>query len=233
MVMTCVLTVWVASISAEAQTAPVAGYDLLETSPGTSVDLTSIGLGVVPLQGVPIAISLGNADTIMHRPSNTTFGEPQQLLVTALFMKSTSSVVFQGQNADVYVTLNNSAGVIPTTVLPQPDPLKASGGIITISGGQSTGGTFVANFAMNADIILVRAGTSVTNAKNYIAHQPAPTKTFTPETSTWSTTPPAGYPLSTTFPSGSFFPIVPKDNGPHVVTFATCQANRTGCISQP
>jgi hypothetical protein len=217
--------------------APVAGYDLLETGSGASVDLTSIGLGVVPLQGVAIESSLGDTDTIMHRPGNTTFGQAQTLLVTALFMKSTNSVVFDGQSADVYVTLNNSAGVIPTTVLPQPDSLNASGGTITIN----SGGSFTSNFVMNADVIFVHAGTSVTNPANYIAHQPAPQVAFTPAASSWSATGPGGYPSSTTFPSGGFYPTLPAHNGPHPVKYATCGAGvqatgqatgRAVCISQ-
>jgi hypothetical protein len=221
-----------------AQAAPTAGYDLLQTEPGTSVDLSSIGLGVVPLQGVPINSALGSTDTIMHLTGNTTFGKPQQLLVTALFMKSTSSVVFQNQNADVYITLNNSAGVIPESVLPQPDKLAASGGTITISGGESTGGTFVSNFVMNADVILVKAGTSVTNPANYIAHKAAPKVSFPPASpSSWSTTAPKGYPFTTTFPAGGFYPTVLVHTGPHPVGYATCSAEgdekgKAACVSQ-
>lgn len=221
------------SALSSAQAAPTAGYDLLKTGAGASVDLTSIGLGVVPLQGVPIQSTLGGTDTIMHRPGNTTLGQAQQLLVTALFMKSTNSVIFQNQSADVYVTLNNSAGVIPTTTLPQPDGLNASGGTITINAG----GTFTSNFVMNADVILVHAGTSVTNPANYIGHQPAPQVSFTPATSSWSATAPAGYPSSTTFPSGGFYPTLPAHNGPHPVTYATCGATgkakgKAVCVSQ-
>ncbi|HYX51914.1 MAG TPA: hypothetical protein VE783_00565, partial [Candidatus Limnocylindrales bacterium] len=40
-----------------------AGYDLLQTGSGASVDLSSIGLGKVPLQGVPIQTSTGSTDT--------------------------------------------------------------------------------------------------------------------------------------------------------------------------
>jgi hypothetical protein len=224
------------STFALAQAAPTAGYDLLKTETGASVDLSNMGLGVVPLGGVPIESALGTTDTIMHRPGNTTFGTAQQLLVTALFMKSTNSVDYQNQSADVYVTLNNSAGVIPTTVLPQPDTLNASGGTITIS----SGGTFVASFVMNADIILVHAGTSVTNPANYIVHQPSPQVSFGAATSTWSATPPTGYPSSSTFPSGGFYPT-PVEKGPHPVTYATCGTTSGNaknaavemCVSQP
>jgi hypothetical protein len=214
------------SVFASAQTPPTAGYDLLATTAGSTCDLTIIGLGVIPLEGVPIASSLGDTDTMMHRPTNTEFGQPQTLLVTALFMKSTKSVVFQGKAADVYVTLNNSAGVIPTSVLPQPDALKPSGGTITIN----SGGAFTANFAINADVILVNAGTSVTNPKNYIAHQPASPVSFAPVASSWSATPPNGYPFSSTFPSGGFIPIMPP-HPPHTVTYATCGSSPS-CESQ-
>lgn len=221
------------SILAAGQAAPVAGYDFLTTGNGASVDLTSIGLGVVPLQGVPIEAALGVTDTIMHRPANTVFTVPQSLLVTALFMKSVNSLEFQGQLADLYITLNNSAGAIPTSVLPQPDTLNASGGTITIDGGQNTGGTFNATFVMNADAIFVHAGTSVTNSANYIAHQAAPQVSFSPATSNWSTTPPAGYPSSTTFPAGGFYPImVAHTNGPHPVTPATCGSAVTTSVNK-
>jgi hypothetical protein len=206
-------------ILASAQSAPSAGYDLLTTASGTSVDLSSIGLGTVPLQGVPIEAALGSADTIMNRPGNTTFGVAQTLNVAALFMESTNPVEFDGQSADVYVTLNNSGGLISTNVLPQPDTLNPSGGTITVS----SGGTFTANFVVNADVIFVPHGSSVTNPSNYIAHQAAPQVTLSPATSTWSSTPPSGYPSSSTFPSGGFYPILPAhNNGPHPVTPAKC-----------
>lgn len=225
--------VCIGSILAAGQAAPVAGYDFLSTGDGASVDLTSIGLGVVPLEGVPIEAALGLTDTIMHRPTNTVFNQPQSLLVTALFMKSVNSLEFQGQLADLYITLNNSAGAIPTTVLPQPDTLNASGGTITVTGGQGSGGTFDATFVMNADAIFVHAGTSVTNSANYIAHQAAPQVSFSPATSSWSTTASAGYPSSTTFPSGGFYPImVAHTNGPHPVTPAKCGNGVTSSIDK-
>src|SRR5262245_44088286 len=51
-------------------TAQSAGYDLFQTGTGTSVDLSSLGLGVVNLQGVAIQGSTGNTDTIIHRTQN-------------------------------------------------------------------------------------------------------------------------------------------------------------------
>src|SRR5579884_240611 len=162
----------ICSLSLSAQ-AP--GYDLLQTGSGASVDLSSVGLGTVPLQGVPIQTSTGSTDTIMHRTKDVTGGGTTPVDVTAVFMKSTSSVMFQGQPVDVYVTLNNSGGTIPTSVLPQPDALSASGGSLT----SRTDGTFDSNITVNADVIFVKAGTSVTNSANYVAHQAAPSVTLT------------------------------------------------------
>ena len=208
------LAVLVCALPAAAQTA---GYDLLQTGSGASIDLSSLGLGTVPLQGVPIQSSTGSTDTIMHRTQDIVGGGTTPLNVTALFMKSTSSVTFSGQQVDVYVTLNNSAGAISTSVLPQPDTLTASSGSLTAR----TDGTFDSSITVNADVIFVKAGTSVTNSANYVGHKPASSITLTSSGSTWSSTPPAGYPSSSTFPSGGFYPK-PVHNGPHPVVPSTC-----------
>src|SRR5215472_15710012 len=108
-----------ASALAAAQTA---GYDLLQTGSGASIDLSSVGLGNVSLTGVPISGSTGNTDTIMHRTQDVPpGGGTVNLEVTALFMKRASSVTFNGQSVDVYVTINNSGGKISNSVLPQAD----------------------------------------------------------------------------------------------------------------
>jgi hypothetical protein len=181
-----------------------AGYDLFQTGSGTSVDLSSAGVGVVQLQGVPIQSSTGNSDTILHRTQNVpTGGGTVPINVNALFMKSTSSVTFKSQPADVYVTINNSGGAISTSVLPQPDSLSPSSGTLTVR----TDGTFDSNLTVNADIIFVKAGTSVTNSSNYLGHQSAAATTLTSTNSTWSTSAPTGYPSSTSYPSGGFFPV--------------------------
>jgi hypothetical protein len=181
-----------------------AGYDLFQTGSGTSVDLSSAGVGVVQLQGVPIQSSTGNSDTIIHRTQNVpTGGGTVPINVNALFMKSTSSVTFKSQPADVYVTINNSGGAISTSVLPQPDSLSPSSGTLTVR----TDGTFDSNLSVNADIIFVKAGTSITNSSNYLGHQPAAATTLTSTNSTWSTSAPTGYPSSTSYPSGGFFPV--------------------------
>jgi len=179
------------------------GYDLLQTGSGASIDLSSLGLGVVPLQGVPIQSSTGSADTIVHRTQNIPSGGGSvPVNVTALLMKSTSPVTFHSQPADVYVTINNSGGTISTSTVPQPDSLSPSTG----TGTFRTDGTFDSSLTVNADLIFVKAGTSVGNSGNYLGHQAASAISLSSTNSSWSTTPPPGYPSSTSFPSGGVYP---------------------------
>ena len=214
----------VCSLPAVAQTA---GYDLLQTGSGASVDLSSLGLGNVALQGVPIQTSLGNTDTIMHRTQDTVGGGQTPVEVTALFMKSKSSVTFNGQAADVYVTVNNSKGAISTSVLPQPDTTSSSGTVTVYSGG-----TFDSSINVTADLIFVKAGTSVTNSANYLGHQAASPITLSSTGSSWSASPPAGYPSSSTFPSGGFYPR-PVHNGSHPVVPSSCNTGTGTPSPQP
>jgi hypothetical protein len=205
-----------------------AGYDLLQTGSGASVDLSSIGLGNVPLQGNPWDTSLGSTDTIMNRTQNIpATGGSSNVAVTALFMKSKNSVTLNGQAVDVYVTLNNSGGKISTSTLPQPDSLSPSSGSVAVRND----GTFDSSITVNADLIFVNAGTSVTNSSNWKQHQAASSITLTSSGSSWSSTPPAGYPSSSTFPSGGGFYPRPVHNGPHPVVPASC--NTTTNPTQP
>jgi len=198
--------------------AQTAGYDLLQTGSGAEIDLTSLGLGKVPLQGLAIQGTTGNADTIMHRTQNMPPGGGKvSVNVNALFMKSTSPVTFSHQSADVYVTINNSGGTIPVSVLPQPDALSSSSGTVTIR----TDGTFDSSFTVNADVIFVKAGMSVTSSANYIGHQPASGITLSSTNSSWSSTAPPGYPSSGTYPSGGFYPK-PVHQNVHPVVPASC-----------
>jgi hypothetical protein len=189
------------------------GYDLFQTGSGSAVSLP--GIGSVPLQGVAIQGTTGNTDTIIQRTQSVPPGGGSvAVVVFALFMKSTSPVTFNGQSADVYLTINNTGGVISTSVIPQPDSLAGSKGTVTVR----TDGTFDSSITVNADVIFVKAGTSVTNPANYLGHQPAPSVTMTSTNSTWSTSPPSGYPSSGSFPSGGFYPIVVNGHliPPHV-----------------
>lgn len=206
------------SLPASAQSA---GYDLFQTGSGASVDLSSIGLGSVTLQSYPIQSSLGNTDTIMHRTKDIVGAGSSPVEVTALFMKSASSVNYKGQSVDVYVTLNNSNGVIPTSTLPQPDTTSSSGSVTVRSDG-----TFDSSITVNADLIFVKAGASVTDSTNYVAHSAAPAITLTSTNSTWSASAPGGYPSSTSFPSGGFYPK-PVHNGAHPVVPSSCGTGTT------
>ena len=198
------------SLPASAQTA---GYDLLQTGSGASIDLSSAGLGNVTLKGVPIQGSLGSTDTIMHRTKDTQGGGSTPVEVTALFMKSVNSVNFQGQSTDIYVTINNSGGVISTDVLPQPDATSSSGTVTVRDDG-----TFDSKITVNADVLFVPAGSS---ASKYYASKAAASISLSSTNSTWSSSAPAGYPSSPSFPSGGFYPR-PVHNGPHPVVPSTC-----------
>lgn len=194
-----------------------AGYDLFQTSAGTFVDLSSFNLGIVRLKGVPIEPCTGNADTIMHRTNSVPGGGTTPVEVTALFMESVNPVTINGQQVDIYATINNSGGSISTNVLPQPDALAPSTGTVTFRAD----GTFDSKITVNADLIGVKAGTSVTNPANWVSHTPAPSITLASSNSTWTSTAPAGYPSCGPFPSGGVFPL-PVHTGAHPVTLASC-----------
>ena len=196
------------------------GYDVFQTGSGSSVDLSSMNLGVVQLQGVPIQSSTGNADTIMYRPQAVPSGGGNiPVNLWALFMKSTSPVNLNGTSADVYVTVNATGGTVGTNVVPQPDALSASGGTITVyPNSDGSGGTFDSSITINADIIFVPAGTSVTNPANYLAHQAAPAVTLSQTGSSYSATAPSGYPGG--LPSGGFYPKPVHSIAPHNVVQA-------------
>jgi len=212
--------------------AQTAGFDLLQTGSGASVDLTGVsGLspGTVSLQGVAIQSSTGNTDTIMHRTQDVpTGGGSVPVNVNALFMKNSGSVTLNGRPIDVYVAINNSGGAISTSVLPQPDSLAGSNGTVTVR----TDGTFDSSITINADIIFVTAGSSPTNPANYVGHQAAPSISLSSTNSTWSATAPAGYPSSASYPSGGFYPK-PVHTGPHPVVPSTCPSPSPTPIPSP
>jgi hypothetical protein len=194
-----------------------AGFDLLQTAPGAKVDLTTMGLGVVPLKGVAIEACTGNTDTIMHRVKDVPAGGGAlPLEVYALYMKSRAPITFKGQRADVYVTLNNSGGAISQSVLPQPDSLSPSIGTMEVR----TNHTFDSKIIVTADLIFVKAGKSPTVAADILDHQPASPITLTAPGSTWSANPFPAYPQCKQFPSGGFY-AKPKHKGPHPVNPGT------------
>jgi len=183
-----------------------AGYDLLQTGSDASINLSSIpgfSPAVVPLRGVPICACTGNTDTIMYRAAAGAGGRAS-LTVIALFMKNNVPVTFGKTAVDVYITVNNSNGVIGTNTVPQPDTLPASTGSLTIS----PGGTFDSDFTVNADVIVVAAGANVRDPATHIAHRAAPAVHLGAHGAPWSRTPPAGYP-ECFFPANGFYPAGP------------------------
>src|SRR2546423_15173062 len=225
-ILTVAAMLFACSLAAAAQSA---GYDLLETGSGASVDLSSIGLGQVPLPGVPIQGSTGSTDTNMHRTQDVPSGcGSVPVEVYALFMKSQNSVTFQGRQADVYVSLNNSGGTISTSPVPQPDSLSPSTGTVTVR----TDGTFDSSITINAQLIFTTAGGNPANSSDVIGHQAASPITLSSTNSSWTSGAPSGYPSSSTYPSGGFYPR-PVHTGPHPVVPSTCTTTaRTGSAAK-
>lgn len=191
-----------------------AGYDLLQSMPGTAVDLRYMHLGVVPLKGVPIEACTGSTDTIMHRTQDVPVNGKVPVEVYALFLKSIKPILFKKQRADVYVTINNSG---KPNLLPQPDPLKnPSAGTLTIRKNH----TFSSIITVEGDLIFVKAGANVKDPANYLAHEPAHPVRLTSTNSSWSSSPFHGYPNCPEYPTGGFY-ARPRHKGPHPVNPST------------
>ncbi|HEY6350989.1 MAG TPA: hypothetical protein VI636_16425 [Candidatus Angelobacter sp.] len=181
------------------------GYDLLSTFSGTQDNLSSIGLGVVTFSGVALpGGTAGGADTVVCRitplpASIPPGGSTLNIQIVALYLQGSST--YHGQNVTVYATINQTNGAIPATQLPQPDALSiASTGTMTVF----SSGTFNTNLLnIQADLIVVPQGGKVTDTPIFTT--PMPADTMSSSGSTWTTTAPAGYPNSTTFPSGGFY----------------------------
>lgn len=242
------VTVSVAALAflGSTRTASAQSYDLFQTGSGAYVDLSGMSLGTVNLQGVPIQGSTGNTDTMMQR--GTLNNNVYPVVCYALFMQSTNPVTYNGHQADVYITVNNTAntpGAIPQSVLPQLDSItQPTGGTVTLN---PSSGTFSSNVTVNADVILVTHGGSVTNSNDILGHQAAPSINLSSSNSPYSSTAPSGYPSNSNYPSGGFYGQ-PKHQGPHPVIPASCGsggtkivasqvhealAARVACVSQP
>ena len=135
--------------------------------------------------------------------------------VVALYLQGDST--YNGQNVTVYATINQTNGVIPTTQLPQPDSLPiASTGAMTVF----SNGTFNTNVLnIQADLIVVPRGQPVTSTPIFTT--PMPADTISSSGSTWTTTAPAGYPNSSTFPSGGFYVNQPGGGSLATAAFIT------------
>jgi hypothetical protein len=219
-----VVMLFACSLAVSAQSA---GYDLLQTGSGSQVDLSTVSnpscgtwpnLGSVTLNGRPFDGSIGNTDTIMHRTA-TSQSNVFNVSVYALSLESANPIIFNGQSADVYVTINNSGGNISQSSIPQYGTTSSSG-TVTIN----SGGTFDSSITINAEVIIVSAGQDPSNSANVLCHAGAQGTTLSGTASSYSATAPAGYPSSSTYPSGGFYPQ-PVHSAPlhsHIVQPATC-----------
>jgi hypothetical protein len=191
-----------------------AGYDLLQTPPGgAAIGVPGVSPSTVSLEGVSICACTGQTDTIMHRTAAV--AGHANLTVVALFLKNSVPVTRSGSPVDVYVTVNNSDGVIGQNTLPQPDALAPSTGTLTIRAD----GTFDSAFTVHADIIIVNRGADVRNPANHLAHMAAPPVSLSANNNVWSASPPVGYPPECYFPANGFYPGGPvpetAPSGPH------------------
>lgn len=139
------------------------GFDLFQTPAdgNSTVDLTGVGLGIIPLQGAPELLNppgnLGNTDTIVERIQGI---DPFQqcppgphpctgvidIELVALSLRSIDPVdltplggPFIGVLSDLYVTLDKDDQF---GNLPQPDALDPSIGRMEVTHGGVNGGTF-------------------------------------------------------------------------------------------
>lgn len=191
------------------------GFDLLSTFNGTTDNSPGGGLPPVNFVGVPLPPNgvAGSADTIVCRlnplpnPIPSTGAKiPIQIVALLLQSDPNQTVLFNGQRVTVFATINQTKDandpnfVIPLNQLPQPDTLTASSGTMTVFPNN----TFDTNsLKIEADIIIVPYGGHVTDTP--IKHFPMNSDTISSSGSTWTTTAPAGYPNSTSFPAGGFF----------------------------
>jgi hypothetical protein len=193
-----------------------AGYDLLQTGSGASINLSSvpgISPSIVPLEGVPICTCAGNTDTIMYRTQAVPkivppAGAKIHLVVFALFLRNGAPVMRNNQPVDVYITVNNSSGDLSQQDVPQPDGLPASTGSLTVhSNAAHTSGTFDSKIQVIPDVIIVPQGANVRTlpVAGYLYHAQGPTVNLQSSGSPWISTPPAGYPLPC-FPANGFYP---------------------------
>lgn len=207
------------------------GFDLFETAPGAFFDATGFGLGIIPMVG--LAIGPGPTDTIIARDNGFTCAVPPCLGNTvnihmfALSLESAAPINIGGSFFDVFADINDTAGVIPLSVLPQPDALNPSTGTLTVDELTNAGGTFDSSLTVWADIIIADVGQGRTEAaalsnSNCAAppcHFAAPAISLSSTGGSWQTTAPPLDLHNVTYPAGSFY-ITDMGNhtGPHPVT---------------
>lgn len=201
------------------------GFDLLSTFTGTQDTNPNSQLSAITFNGVTLPGGLaGSADTIICRKEALPNPIPQNganidIQIVALYLKGDGTYTDNNnvQHAvTVYATINqtqDSNGVykIPNDYnhLPQPDTLNDSKGTMTVY----PGGTFNTNsLDVQADLIVVPQGDPINSANRYTTLI-MNSDTISSNGSTWTTTAPAGYPNSSTFPSNGFYVNQPGGTG--------------------
>lgn len=177
--------------------------DLLQTGSGSQENLSSLNLGTVTFQGVPLSADTAQADTIVQHVPITQAGTIN-IQVIALHLQSSGTVIcgdqtkcgsYYNRAVTVHATINATGGVLS---LPQPDSLNASAGTMTVASGLATFSSSFTN--IQADIIVVPSGQPVTYTP-IIFSSPAPAASMSANGGTLSSTAPPGYPNSQNFPT--------------------------------
>jgi hypothetical protein len=186
--------------------------DLLQTGSGTQEDLSSLGLGTVTFNGVPLSTDTGPADTIVQHNAIPAGGGTVNIQVIALHLQNSGTVICNnqakcgshyGQAVDVHATINVASATNGHISLPQPDSLDASVGTMTVSSDLSTFNSSFTN--IEADIIVVAVGAGVTGTPIFTSKGPA--ASMSASGGTLSSTAPANYPVSQNFPTVSPYVI--------------------------
>ncbi len=199
------------------------GFDLFTTPVGAFVDLTGVGMGIVTLQGR--SIGPGNTDTIVHRlnglsPFNVGDTGIINIEMYALSLMSVASfgcAPVGGTICDLYVTINNSGGAISQSVLPQPDVLLPTTGVITATHTTAAGGTFDSFFNVFADLIFTVPGGNPANVGDRVFTTAAPQVVLTQDDTPWTHLPPPFDQHTPEYPAGDFYPAGGHSGGPHPV----------------
>lgn len=193
------------------------GFDLLSTFSGTQDTNPNSHLSAITFNGVALPGGLsGTADTVVCRKEALPDQIPQtgtavDIQIVALLLKGDGTYTDSNNvqhSVTVYATINqtqdaNGVYKIPNDFnnLPQPDTLDPSIGTMTVF----PGGKFNTNsLKVEADLIVVPQGDPI-NSANRLAVLIMNEDTISSNGSTWTTTPPSGYPNSNTFPSGGFY----------------------------
>src|SRR6516165_3190137 len=185
------------------------GFDLLATDPDyTFVDLTDMGLGMVPLMGVPFDTgNIGDTDTIVQRltgidPFPVGGTGMVQIELVALFLMSQNPVIFpDGTIADMYVTVNRDGDFnIPVYIFRPP-----SQGAMQVRHELDDGGTFDSLLNVFGNAILTQVGGDPFDRSQVIFVFQAPPVHLMAMAVDWTHVPPDNYPVDDRYPAGSFY----------------------------